>query len=121
MLISSVLSASNLPMAGGFIRKAEISSAVVLSRPCGMMVFGVIHCYVLGGKLGLEEGKPDQSGGPEGWNFNRNSLNSSGDIAHGPNHWGCCCLKSDDSVCNSVDVCRIHIAKGRRIGQLQTR
>ena len=30
----SVFSASNLPMAGGFRRKAEISSAVVLSRPC---------------------------------------------------------------------------------------
>ena len=34
VLISSVFSASNLPMAGGFRRKAEISSVVVLSRPC---------------------------------------------------------------------------------------
>ena len=87
-----------------------------------MMVFGVIRCYVLGGKLGLEEGKPDfRAGGPESWYFNRNSLNSSGDIAHGPNHRGCCCLESDDAVCNSVDVCRIHIDKGRTIGQLQPR
>ena len=54
-----------------------------------MMVFGVIRCYVLGGKLGLEEGKPDfRAGGPKGWNFNCYSLNSSGDIANGPNHWG---------------------------------
>ena len=96
MLISSVFSASNLPMAVGFRRKAE--------------------------KLGLEEGKPDfRVGGPESRYFNRYSLNSSGGMAHGPNHWGCCCLESDDSVCNSVDVCRIHIGKGRRIGQLQPR
>ena len=86
-----------------------------------MMVFGVIRCYVLGGKLGLEEGKLDFRAGPEGWDFNRYSLNSSGDISHGPNHWDCCCLESDDSVCNSVDICRIHIGKGRKIGQLQPR
>ena len=62
-----------------------------------MMVFVVICCYVLGGKLGLEEGKTDfRTGGSEGWDFNRYSLNSSGDIAHGPNHWCCCCLESDD-------------------------
>ena len=87
-----------------------------------MMVFGVIRCYVLGGKLGLEGGKPDfRAGGPESWDFNRYNLNSSGDIANEPNHWGCSCLESDDSVCNSVDVCRIHIGKSRRIGQLQPR
>ena len=34
VVISSVFSASNLPMTGGFRRKADISSAVVLSRPC---------------------------------------------------------------------------------------
>ena len=49
------------------------------------MVFGVIRCYVLSGKLGLEEGKPDfRSGGPESWDFNRYSLNSSGDITTAP-------------------------------------
>ena len=63
-----------------------------------MMVFGVIRCHVLGGKLGLKEGKPDfRVVGPEGWNFNHYNLNSSGDIAQGPNHWGCCWLVSDDS------------------------
>ncbi len=92
MLISRVFSASNLPIAGGFRRKVEISSAVVLSRPCtGMMVFGVIRCHVFGGKPGLEEEKPDfREGEPEVWDFNRYNLKSSGDIAQGPNHWGCC-------------------------------
>ena len=122
VLISSVFSASNLPIAGRFRRKAEISSAVVLSRPCTAW-------WYLGSSTAMflvanrdSKGKPDfRAGGAESWDFNRYSLNSSGDIAHGPNHWGCCSLESDDSVCNSVDVCRIHIGKGRRIGPLQPR
>ena len=34
MLMRSVCNASNLPLAGGFRRKAEIYSAIVLSRVC---------------------------------------------------------------------------------------
>ncbi len=65
-----------------------------------------------------EEGKPDfRTGGPEGWDLTATAPAISSTAP--PHHWGCCCLESDDSVCNSVDVWRIHVGKGRRIGRLQ--
>ena len=45
----------------------DFFSSCLVQTLHGMMVFGVIRCYVLGGKLELEEGK--QGVVPEGWDL----------------------------------------------------